>query len=98
MSENETYEVRCERCQTSFAAEWKQCVHCGGPLGRGRIFGALTRRREPDPVGGHMPSPFEPDEGAEEVELQSRGRNLIWVITAVIAMLMSALRACGNGG
>ena len=97
MSENEAYEVRCERCQTSFAAEWKQCVHCGGPLGRGSIFRALTRR-ESDPMEGHMPSPFEPDQGSEEVEIQGRGRNLIWVITAVIAMLMSALRACGNGG
>lgn len=49
-------------------------------------------------MDGHMPPPFEPDEGAEEVEVQSRGRNLIWVVTAVIAMLMSALRACGNSG
>jgi hypothetical protein len=28
------FEVRCERCKTSFALGTKQCVHCGGAIGR----------------------------------------------------------------
>jgi hypothetical protein len=26
------YEVRCPRCNTSFAPETRRCVHCGGPV------------------------------------------------------------------
>jgi hypothetical protein len=28
------FEVRCERCKTSFAIGTRQCIHCGGALGR----------------------------------------------------------------
>jgi hypothetical protein len=28
------FEVRCERCKTSFAIGTKQCIHCGGAIGR----------------------------------------------------------------
>lgn len=97
MADSGVVEVRCERCKTSFAPEWKQCVHCGGPLGQSGLL-AMLKRAEPVPQdGGFSPGPFEPDDQAEEVELQGRGRNLIWVFTAVVAMLMSALRACGEG-
>lgn len=43
MPEASTYEVRCERCQTSFALGTKQCVHCGGAIGRRLLaFDALA--------------------------------------------------------
>ncbi len=77
------YEVRCESCRTSFPPETKRCFHCGGPLGPG--LGRLLR-----------PAAL----GAEEAEaeggeiLQSRGRNLLWVVTAVLALGVSLLRSC----
>lgn len=33
-------EVRCERCNSSFAPGTRRCVHCGGRLTRGRVLGA----------------------------------------------------------
>lgn len=89
-------EVRCERCQTSFAPETKKCVHCGGPLGRGLIFGG--RKQKSDSAGDEMVLPYEHDEESEESTLQSRGRNIVWILTAVLAMAMSMLRTCGGNG
>jgi hypothetical protein len=34
MADSTHYEVRCERCETSFAPGTKQCIHCGGAIGR----------------------------------------------------------------
>jgi hypothetical protein len=34
MADSTYFEVRCERCKTSFAAGTKRCVHCGGAIGR----------------------------------------------------------------
>ena len=34
MADPTYFEVRCERCKSSFAPGTKQCIHCGGPLGR----------------------------------------------------------------
>ena len=89
MATSNFYEVRCERCQTSFAPETKRCIHCGGPLGRG--IGALLRP-------GAAPNARTPDPGAEaetdEDLLQVPGRNLLWIVTAVLALGVSLLRAC----
>jgi hypothetical protein len=81
------YEVRCERCGTSFAPETKRCVHCGGPLGAGL---AVWLPRTPS--GAAAPA----DE--EEGELTHlRGRSVFWVVAAVLAMLGSLLRNCAGG-
>jgi len=82
------YEVRCERCRTSFPPETKRCIHCGGPLGGGR--GAWLRQGAP---AGEATA--EPD-GEEEV-LRVPGRNVLWVVTAVLAVGVSLLRACMGG-
>lgn len=97
MADSGVVEVRCERCKTSFAPEWKQCVHCGGPLGQSGLLAMLQRSEPASADQGFTPGPFQGDDQGEEIELQGRGRNLIWVFTAVAAMLMSALRACGEG-
>jgi hypothetical protein len=34
MADSPYVEVRCERCQSSFAPGTKRCVHCGSALGR----------------------------------------------------------------
>jgi hypothetical protein len=81
------YEVRCERCRTSFPPETKRCIHCGGPLG-GSIASWL--RQGAAPAG---PDPgSEPD--ADEEVLRTPGRSLLWVVTAALAIGFSMLRAC----
>ena len=89
MTTSTVYEVRCERCRTSFAPETKRCIHCGGPLGRG--IGALLRPgAAPD---GRAAGP-DVEAEAEEETLQVPGRSLLWVVTAVLALGISLLRAC----
>ena len=77
------YEVRCENCRTSFPPEAKRCIHCGGPLGS---HGA---RWQPGPG---MPPP----EGEEDMAglPGSRARNILWLVTAGLAIAMSAARSC----
>jgi len=79
------YEVRCERCRTSFPPETKRCFHCGGPLGPG--LGAMLRP-------GPLPGAPEPDADADVEILHSRSRNVLWVVTAVLALAVSLLRSC----
>lgn len=89
MTTSNVYEVRCERCRTSFAPETKRCIHCGGPLGRG--IGALLQ-----PGAAPNGRAAEPDAEAEVEEeiVQVPGRNLLWIVTAVLALGVSLLRAC----
>jgi hypothetical protein len=85
------YEVRCERCRTSFAPETRRCVHCGGPLGRGRAFGSV-------PSGSTVGTSASTDEDAEGLEVLARGRSPLWLVTAVLVLLASMLRNCLGGG
>jgi hypothetical protein len=85
MAASNVYEVRCENCGTSFPPETKRCIHCGGPLGSG-LGRLLVSQRAP----GAPPEEMEPE---DEVPFQ-RGRSIIWVVAAVIALLLSALRNC----
>jgi len=81
------YEVRCERCRTSFPPETKRCIHCGGPLGGG-LSALLRPGRAPDePVA-------EAEAEAADEMVAVPGRNLLWVVTAVLAVGISLLRAC----
>jgi hypothetical protein len=87
MAASNFYEVRCENCRTSFPPETKRCIHCGAPIGGG--------------AGRWLPSGGEPagaSEGDDEQPLPaSRVRNLLWLVTAVLAVVMSALRNCAQG-
>lgn len=87
MAASNSYEVRCENCNTSFPPETKRCIHCGGPLGS-RLGGLLAGSRAPDASGGE-------EEDDQEVPFQ-RGRNVIWIVTALIALVLSALRTCAE--
>jgi hypothetical protein len=79
------YEVRCERCRTSFPPETKRCIHCGGPLG-----GSIASWLRP----GAAPGADEPEPDADEELVRAPGRNLLWLLTAALAIGFSMLRAC----
>jgi hypothetical protein len=80
------YEVRCYRCQCSFAPETKRCVHCGERLGGSLVsFGR---------VDGAAPAGAE-DEARPEVPSFARG--LLWMLSAAAAVVLSALQTCGAG-
>jgi hypothetical protein len=89
-------EVRCERCQASFAPETRRCIHCGGRLGPKRALGApppeqaALRPRVLPSAGG----PAEPADEDADVELPAPARNLIWVVTAILVIAGSILGRC----
>ncbi len=83
MEASNFYEVRCENCRVSFPPETKRCIHCGGPIGSG--------------PGRWLPAAGVPGGASAEAEEplpQSRARNVLWLVTAVIAVVMSLLRNC----
>jgi hypothetical protein len=88
MAASNYYEIRCEKCGTSFPPETKRCIHCGGPLGTG-----LGRLFAPGRAPAGVPAE---EEEEEEVPFQ-RGRNVVWLVTAAIALVLSALRTCTQG-
>jgi hypothetical protein len=105
VKEATAYEVRCHNCQTSFAPETRRCVHCGGPLGKGRILASVPVQHGVQPhvqpglgsgpqIGRGMGVPA--DEEAEDFELATRSRNRMWVVMAVMAMIASIARSCGG--
>jgi hypothetical protein len=80
------FEVRCERCQTSFAPETKQCIHCGGPVGRRPIaFGARPRTAAApaDAGGDSAPADAQPSLG-----------NVIRIAAIALVVLAAIVRAC----
>jgi len=43
MRETSPYEVLCPRCNVTFPVGTRHCIHCGGPVGRGRgLFSGAT--------------------------------------------------------
>jgi ribosomal protein L37E len=61
MPDSTYFEVRCERCKTSFALGTRNCVHCGGALGRRLLaFDALSAARAGSPPTADM-QPSLPD-------------------------------------
>jgi hypothetical protein len=78
--------VRCEACKCSFAAGTKQCVHCGGPLGRAFDLAILRTAGRADTAGA------EGDPGAAP----SLGKAVLWVVSAGLAILVHALNNCAD--
>lgn len=78
------YEVRCQRCQCSFAPGTKHCLHCGGRLGTAPEL----------PFGR---APLEGSAEGDEVQVPSFARVVLWVLSAGVAIALSALRTCDRG-
>jgi uncharacterized OB-fold protein len=79
------YEVRCERCGTSFAPETRRCIHCGGPVGRGYVVGSFASEGD---VAAGRESPV--------ADLPARIRNPLWVLTVILAVAVSVVRTCAE--
>jgi hypothetical protein len=84
-SETTAYEVRCLRCDCSFAPGTKRCLHCGERIGRPIRIEGLTGVLD--------------ERGDDEVEVGSPTflRGAMWALTAIVAMVMTAVRACQGG-
>ena len=81
---DQPYEVRCYRCHCSFAPGTKQCLHCGGPLGAPTLELRLAR----GPAGTAAEEP--------EVQVPSFARVVLWLLSAAVAIALSALQTCGR--
>jgi hypothetical protein len=105
---DQTFEVRCERCNVSFPVGTKTCIHCGGRIDphnttetQIHLAGADAPAREARaarPIDV-MADPFEPDtEGAEEP--MSVGRTLIrslgGLIWVIVLIGFTLARSCGG--
>ena len=87
MSKDIIYEVRCYRCEASFAPETRRCVHCGAPLEKGRRVVSTAEGFDPNQVAEDHPQ--------EEGELLSKGpRTAVWVVVALVTAVASMLRTC----
>jgi hypothetical protein len=81
--QTEPYEVRCHRCQCSFAPGTKQCLHCGGRLGQPMEL----------PFASGPVRAGEGEEGAA-VQVPTFARVALWAVSAAIAVGLSALQTC----
>lgn len=79
------FEVRCLRCDCSFAPGTKRCLHCGERIDRPVRIEGLPGLSERDA------------EGETEVGSPTFLRGSMWVLTAIVAMIMTAVRACQGG-
>ena len=98
---SQVYEVRCDYCQTSFAPGTRRCLHCGRRLRAARALESgrvLARTTSDEEVPEWLPEAEEEaaadDRAAEQILLQRRGRNVLWIATAILALLGSLLRHC----
>lgn len=80
---NQPYEVRCLQCQCSFAPGTKQCLHCGGPLG-------------PRPELPFARGPAGASAEEAEVQVPSFARVVLWLLSAAIAIALSAIQTCNR--
>jgi hypothetical protein len=85
------YEVVCPRCDVTFPIETRHCIHCGGPVGRGRgLLAAVT-------AASSSPAP-ETAEVESDDDLPRRTpfslMSLLWLVLIVGG---AAYRACTEG-
>ena len=89
-SETTPYEVSCPRCKVTFPVGTRHCIHCGGPIARGRGLFAAT-------VAAAAATQTEPVEFEVEEELPRSSPftpgAIVWVLIAGAA----AYRACSGG-
>ncbi len=82
------YEVRCERCRTSFAPGTKRCAHCGGAIGR-----QLLGFEVPGLLGGTPQTRDEPN--TEPAGADARGK-FFRIAMLVLVVISAIVRACAQ--
>jgi len=87
MADTTYFEVRCERCKTSFAPGTKQCIHCGGAIGRRLLaLDALSARRPGAPAGSDMETP--------EADAQPKMGRIVQLAMFALVVGAAILRNC----
>lgn len=89
MPDTTYFEVRCERCKTSFAPGTKQCIHCGGPIGRRLLaFDALggARSRAPSPTSLETP----------EADAQPKAGRIFQLAMFALVVVAAIARHCAS--
>ena len=83
------YEVHCYNCQTSFAVGTKQCVHCGGRIGRSPLrerVADASMRPAPGPIDAEL---AEEEESPAEMSIGRRlGGLAVWIVLVLGATVM----------
>jgi hypothetical protein len=79
------YEVRCHRCNCSFAPGTRRCVHCGDKLGSAL---EVPYARSAAARG--------PSEEEGEPQAPSLARALLWLLSIGVAIGLSALQTCSR--
>lgn len=104
------YESRCPSCDVTFPAETKVCIHCGGRTGPSTLrMPALPPMGEPtaeaapaiDMSKGRTQVPGSVPLELEEAEVGARSsplRSMITLVWVALAIGISVLRACNDGG
>jgi hypothetical protein len=82
------YEILCPRCNVTFPVGSRHCIHCGGPLGRGRSLFAAAQ------AGADAPP--EEIEAAEEPP-RSSAFSPVALLWAVLIAGGAIYRTCTGG-
>jgi hypothetical protein len=77
--------VRCHHCHCSFAPGTRQCLHCGGKLGL-----------SPEPPFGRASLDAPAGQAEDEIPVPSFARAVLWVLSAGVAIALSALQTCNR--
>jgi hypothetical protein len=87
MPETTYFEVRCERCKTSFAPGTRTCVHCGGPIGRRFLRLDPTRTSAEEILAEAPGAPEAPSSG-------NRVASFIRIAMIGLVLISAFARAC----
>ena len=91
------YEVWCPKCRVTFAIGTRQCIHCGGRLGKrgsARSFGRSRMQTAETPEIPEMPEMAVEELPDETPRVRFSPMTLLWII--LIAGTF-AQRACQGG-
>ena len=94
MSESPRIEVRCPRCDVSFAVGTRRCLHCGGPTVEPEVAAHIRAVER----GMPLPVPAEVEPEVEEETPLRRGPRALTLLWIVLALAASLYRSCTTPG
>lgn len=85
------YEVLCNRCDVTFPIGTRHCIHCGGPIGRGRgLFTAVSEASAASEAEAR-------ETEAEEEPPRSSAFSPVALLWAVLIAGGAIYRSCSGG-